>query len=246
MSTPDRATPEVPDVELLLGRLRLVIAVLLLAAAVLLEPWSRPLALTLGAGLLLASGLLHRRGGPARTGLLVDAAATAAFFLLFLGDPQAVPLAAVALLAFQLAVRAGVRGALLGAGLFAAGLAVRVTVQVTLLEGAVRPPLLLAWTTVLLVLLLVGTELRRRHDQAIELVAALDDGWRAFDLTRREQEVLALLVAGADDRSIADELFISSSTVRNHVRNLRIKVGASTREELVAIAAARRPRSAAT
>jgi DNA-binding NarL/FixJ family response regulator len=40
------------------------------------------------------------------------------------------------------------------------------------------------------------------------------------DLTPREQEVLRLIAQGASNREIAEALFISEGTVKNHVTNL--------------------------
>jgi DNA-binding CsgD family transcriptional regulator len=51
-------------------------------------------------------------------------------------------------------------------------------------------------------------------------------------LSPREQEILLLLARGDSDARIARTLFISPSTVRNHLHNMRRKLGLSTREEL--------------
>lgn len=53
------------------------------------------------------------------------------------------------------------------------------------------------------------------------------------DLTGRELEVLTLVGAGKTSRDIADELFISENTVRNHVRNILDKLGMKSRFEAV-------------
>jgi len=55
-------------------------------------------------------------------------------------------------------------------------------------------------------------------------------------LTPRELEVLELLAGGASTREIADRLFISLNTARNHVQRLIAKLGAHSRLEAVAIA----------
>lgn len=55
-------------------------------------------------------------------------------------------------------------------------------------------------------------------------------------LTRREQEVLLLLGLGHSYNAIASRLFISASTVRNHVHNLRGKLEMESREEMMALA----------
>lgn len=55
-------------------------------------------------------------------------------------------------------------------------------------------------------------------------------------LTGREKEILRLVASGARNRAIADELTISSNTVKFHVSNLLRKTGATTRSELAVIA----------
>ncbi len=52
-------------------------------------------------------------------------------------------------------------------------------------------------------------------------------------LTRREQEVLRLVAIGRDTSQIAAEIGISRHTVRNHIRNLRQKLDASTKLDAV-------------
>lgn len=55
------------------------------------------------------------------------------------------------------------------------------------------------------------------------------------DLTRREQEILALLASGASNKAIATRLVISPATVRNHMHNLFAKLGVHSRLEAVTI-----------
>lgn len=55
----------------------------------------------------------------------------------------------------------------------------------------------------------------------------------ASDLTQRELDVLRLMALGWDTPRIAAELAISLHTVRNHIRNLRQKLGARTKLEAV-------------
>jgi DNA-binding NarL/FixJ family response regulator len=55
-------------------------------------------------------------------------------------------------------------------------------------------------------------------------------------LTEREQQVLELLVEGLSSQAIADRLFLSMNTVRNHVQNILVKLGAHSRIEAVATA----------
>lgn len=52
-------------------------------------------------------------------------------------------------------------------------------------------------------------------------------------LTDREQEILQLISRGARDREIADQLYISESTVKKHVQNVLRKLHARNRVEAV-------------
>jgi DNA-binding NarL/FixJ family response regulator len=58
-----------------------------------------------------------------------------------------------------------------------------------------------------------------------------------FGLTRRERDVLPLLVKGRTNRQIAEELFISENTAGVHVSNILGKLGATSRTEAAGIAA---------
>jgi PAS domain S-box-containing protein len=55
-------------------------------------------------------------------------------------------------------------------------------------------------------------------------------------LTPRQMEVLALLERGRSTRQIADQLHISTETVRNHIRHMLGALGAHSRLEALAIA----------
>jgi DNA-binding NarL/FixJ family response regulator len=48
-------------------------------------------------------------------------------------------------------------------------------------------------------------------------------------LTKREVEVLARIAAGASNRDVAKELFISEKTVGRHLANIYVKLGVSSR-----------------
>lgn len=54
-----------------------------------------------------------------------------------------------------------------------------------------------------------------------------------YQLTAREKEILALLVDGADSRQIAEKLFISYETVRNHLKNIYQKLQVTSKVQAV-------------
>ena len=57
-----------------------------------------------------------------------------------------------------------------------------------------------------------------------------------FDLTDRQQEVLALMVEGLSNAQIAEQLTISLPTARFHVSTILSKLGATNRAEAAALA----------
>ena len=58
-----------------------------------------------------------------------------------------------------------------------------------------------------------------------------------FGLTRREREVLSLLVDGLTQVSIADRLYLSPKTVGTHIQRIIGKMGVNSRTQAVALAA---------
>jgi NarL family two-component system response regulator LiaR len=58
----------------------------------------------------------------------------------------------------------------------------------------------------------------------------------AASLTRRDHEVLALLVKGMSNPEIAGKLFISRATVKVHISNILSKLGVASRVEAISLA----------
>lgn len=61
-----------------------------------------------------------------------------------------------------------------------------------------------------------------------------DENALPLELTRREREVLTHLASGDSTDAIAEQLFVSARTVRNHVANILAKLGLHSRLEAVA------------
>lgn len=57
-----------------------------------------------------------------------------------------------------------------------------------------------------------------------------------YDLTDREREVLALMIEGLNNREIGERLYISGSTVKNHVSSILSKLATTSRTQAVAMA----------
>lgn len=226
----------------------------------------------------------------ARTVLTCDALLAAGTYATFLHDPHAMPIAFVPLLVFELSLRLDTLGLAVALGVFGAALALRVHAQSDLIEGgSVRPPMLLVWIAVVILMAAFSREFRSRERAeraAMEERARIAGGFRAtinellerrdtapdevtradvmqamedlccrepeqcreiaariadlvsepyggLGLTRREREIVGMLARGYPSARIAAELFVSPSTVRNHVHNIKAKLGVSSREEIL-------------
>ena len=55
-----------------------------------------------------------------------------------------------------------------------------------------------------------------------------------FELTGREAEVLVHICAGLKNKEISEKLFISEYTIKDHIKKLMYKIGASSRAEIIA------------
>ena len=58
-------------------------------------------------------------------------------------------------------------------------------------------------------------------------------------LTEREEQTLKLLAEGMSNRAIGQALHITESTVKSHIKNLFVKLDATSRAEAIALAARR-------
>ncbi len=58
----------------------------------------------------------------------------------------------------------------------------------------------------------------------------------ALGITSREYEVLQAIASGLSNKEIANELFLSESTIKTHVSNLLVKLNAKRRTQALQIA----------
>lgn len=79
---------------------------------------------------------------------------------------------------------------------------------------------------------------KQATDLLLNTVSRQQTGYNALlpVLSRREREVLGLIMEGLTDSGIAERLFISPSTAESHRKNLRSKLGARNSAEIVRIA----------
>ncbi len=62
------------------------------------------------------------------------------------------------------------------------------------------------------------------------------EGLDRLNLSKREYEILGLLVLGYSNVEIADELFLSLSTIKTHVSNTYTKMNVKNRFQAIALA----------
>jgi DNA-binding NarL/FixJ family response regulator len=57
---------------------------------------------------------------------------------------------------------------------------------------------------------------------------------KKFNLTKREIEVVKLICAGFSNKIIAEKLFVSEYTVKDHLKHIMEKLGANSRNQIIA------------
>ncbi len=105
-----------------------------------------------------------------------------------------------------------------------------------------RSPLLWVFLALILITaaLTLASRLRRPADEPKEAsvlasddIAALARVAEAYKISNRESEILQSILAGRSNDQIAEALFISPSTVRNHISNIYQKLGIRNRIQLL-------------
>jgi DNA-binding CsgD family transcriptional regulator len=99
----------------------------------------------------------------------------------------------------------------------------------------------LGWLTI--TLLQFGSAIKRNkaeHQKYKAMTAEIDPedfdfNCTKFGFSQREKEVQELRLKGFDRQAIADKLFISKNTVKNHITHIYEKTGARSQEELITL-----------
>jgi two-component system nitrate/nitrite response regulator NarL len=75
-------------------------------------------------------------------------------------------------------------------------------------------------------------------DDVVAAISRVEDdrAARRFNLTHRERDIVTAIVAGQSNKDIADQLRISTQTVKHHLTSIFDKTGVSTRLELAMFA----------
>ncbi|MGB1251086.1 MAG: response regulator [Candidatus Promineifilaceae bacterium] len=76
-----------------------------------------------------------------------------------------------------------------------------------------------------------GTVMRQALRPKLETLAVAE-----FDLTKREQQILALIATGDSNREIGRKLHLSAGTIRNYISRIFDKIGVSDRTQAAVIA----------
>jgi ligand-binding sensor domain-containing protein/DNA-binding CsgD family transcriptional regulator len=106
----------------------------------------------------------------------------------------------------------------------------------------VRPPFWQTWWFRMLLLLAItalftqwNRTRARRLAARIRTETAMDHYFNKYNISKREKEIIQLLLKGKSNREIEEMLFISMGTVKNHVYNIFQKLGVKNRGQLVAL-----------
>ena len=93
-------------------------------------------------------------------------------------------------------------------------------------------------TIIALIFLLIGLYINKRRNQESTPNATSIDKEKidVLEISKREYEVLELISKGHSNKEIADQLFLSESTIKTHVSNLLVKLNAKRRTQAVKIA----------
>jgi DNA-binding CsgD family transcriptional regulator len=67
----------------------------------------------------------------------------------------------------------------------------------------------------------------------VEQKESIDNIHKTIQLTKRENEIVALLLKGRTYKMIADELYVSENTIKTHIKNIYSKFNVKSKRELI-------------
>lgn len=88
-----------------------------------------------------------------------------------------------------------------------------------------------------LVFFFIGMYLNKKRSQQPNIPTEINQkNLQNLDLSKREYEVLQAIALGFSNKEIADQLFVSESTIKTHVSNILVKLNAKRRTQAIQIA----------
>lgn len=91
-----------------------------------------------------------------------------------------------------------------------------------------------------IVFLVIGLFINKKRQDTIQTETSSNtinqNKIQELDISKREYEVLELVSQGLSNKEIADNLFLSESTIKTHVSSLLVKLNAKRRTQAVQIA----------
>lgn len=108
------------------------------------------------------------------------------------------------------------------------------------IEIVIIPQFWTSWWFRLLSMVLLGGFVFSLYQLRLKFLALkgsrdtkLDRFFKKYNISKREQEILLLILNGDSKKSIEEKLFISAHTVKNHIYNIYRKLGIKNRVQLV-------------
>jgi len=108
------------------------------------------------------------------------------------------------------------------------------------IEIVIIPQFWTSWWFRLLLLVLLGGLFLSLYQLRLKFLALkknrdtkLNRFFSKYNISKREQEILLLILNGDSKKSIEEKLFISAHTVKNHIYNIYRKLGIKNRVQLV-------------
>lgn len=189
--------------------MRFLVPILMVVMVFLYDPMTKAGVVALAVGVIgynivtlvvLGAGNLERaaleRLGLTMTGL--DIVVASLTFVLFVGDPESIPVAVFPFVAFELGTRYDNRGMIFGIGLFTAVIAVRMASQVFVFGNPLRPGNVVFFLVVITLLLSVSRDLRVAETERLAAVRERERIARDF----RNAVAHVMKQVGIDDREM--------------------------------------------